>query len=107
MKESMYIKLKIEGDLLRALENDAEEYVRTCTQQAMYIIKSHYKDKNNKNSIIQESSLNTNIDTDIKKEKVSKDEIKKEYLEVSNTNVEEPENNIGNEEFIDEEIYNF
>ena len=79
----------------------------TCTQQAMYIIKSHYKDKNNKNSIIQESSLNTNIDTDIKKEKVSKDEIKKEYLEVSNTNVEEPENNIGNEEFIDEEIYNF
>ena len=103
----MYIKLKIEGDLLRALESDAEEYVRTCTQQAMYIIKSHYKNKNNKNSIIQESSSNTNIYTNMKKEKLSKDEIEKEYLEVSNIDTEEPENNIGNEEFIDEEIYNF
>ena len=107
MKESIYIKLKIEGDLLRALESDAEEYVRTCTQQAMYIIKSHYKNKNKKNPIIQESSSNINIDTDMKKEKLFKDEIEKEFLEVSNIEKEELESNIVNEEFIDEEIYNF
>lgn len=93
----MYIKLKIEGELLKSLETDAEEYVRTCTQQAMYIIKSHYKNKNNKNLIIQESSSNLNIDTDMKKEKLFKDEIEKEELE----------GNISSEEFIDEEIYNF
>ncbi|MEG2246498.1 MAG: hypothetical protein RSC84_03520 [Peptostreptococcaceae bacterium] len=107
MKESMYIKLKIEGDLLRALKSDAEESVRTCTQQAMYIIKSHYKNQINKNPIVQESSSNTNIDTDMKKEKLFKDEREKEFVEVSNTDTEEQENNIGNEEFIDEEIYNF
>ncbi len=103
----MYIKLKIEGDLLRALESDAEEYVRTCTQQAMYIIKSHYKNKNNKNLIVQESSSNINIDTNMEKEKLSKDEIEKEYLEVSNIEVKEPESNISDEEFIDEDILNF
>ncbi|UEL48287.1 hypothetical protein [Terrisporobacter hibernicus] len=103
----MYIKLKIEDELLKALETDAEEYVRTCTQQAMYIIKSHYKNKNNKNLIIQESSSNLNIDTDMKKEKLFKDEIEKEFLEVSNIEKEELESNISSDEFIGEEIYNF
>ena len=93
----MYIKLKIEGELLKSLETDAEEYVRTCTQQAMYIIKSHYKNKNKKNPIIQESSSNINIDTDMKKE----------CSEVSDIEKEELESNISSDEFIEEEIYNF
>lgn len=103
----MYIKLKIEGELLKALETDAEEYVRTCTQQAMYIIKSHYKNKNKKNLIIHESSTYKNTETNMKEEELFKDEIDKEFLEVSNIEKEELESDISSDEFIDEEIYNF
>lgn len=107
MKGSMYVKLKIEGDLLRALESDAEESVRTCTQQAMYIIKSYYKNKNNKNPIIQESSSNINIDTNMKKEELSKKEIEKRYLEVSEVKIEELKVADSKTEFIDEDVFNF
>lgn len=100
----MYIKLKIEGDLLRALENDADESVRTCTQQAMYIIKSYYKEGINKKKYtrfetVDENTLSNSSNYEIK---VS-ESVNEEPIETN----EEPENNIGNEEFIYEEIYNF
>ena len=41
----MYIKLKIEGELLELLKAESQSECRTCTQQALYIIKSHYKTK--------------------------------------------------------------
>lgn len=105
----MFIKLKIEGELLELLQEDAEESVRTCTQQAMYIIKSYYKNKknNNKNSIMQDSSLNISMDTHLKKEKLFEGEIEKEYLEVSNIEIIEQDGFNCDEEFIDEDILNF
>lgn len=103
----MFIKLKIEGELLELLQEDAEESVRTCTQQAMYIIKSYYKNKNNKNSMIQDSSLNISVDTHMKKEKLFEGEIEKEYLEVSNIEIVEQNDFNCDEEFIDEDILNF
>lgn len=103
----MFIKLKIEGELLELLQEDAEESVRTCTQQAMYIIKSYYKNKNNKNSMIQDSSLNISVDTHMKKEKLFEGEIEKEYLEVSNIEIGEQNDFNCDEEFIDEDILNF
>ena len=48
----MYIKLKIEGELLEQLKSESESECRTCTQQALYIIKSYYKNK-----IVTDSSL--------------------------------------------------
>lgn len=103
----MFIKLKIEGELLELLQEDAEESVRTCTQQAMYIIKSYYKNKNNKNSMIQDSSLNISMDNHMKKEKLFEGEIEKEYLEVSNIEIREQNSFNCDEEFIDEDILNF
>ena len=107
----MFIKLKIEGELLELLQEDADESVRTCTQQAMYIIKSYYKEgikkNNNKNSIMPDSSLNISMDTHLKKEKLFEGEIEKEYLEVSNIEIREQDGFSCDEEFIDEDILNF
>lgn len=103
----MFIKLKVEGELLELLQEDAEESVRTCTQQAMYIIKSYYKNKNNKNLMIQDSSLNISVDTHMKKEELFEGEIEKEYLEVSNIEIGEQNDFNCDEEFIDEDILNF
>ena len=48
----MYIKLKIEGELLEQLKSESELECRTATQQCLYIIKSYYKDK-----VVTDSSL--------------------------------------------------
>lgn len=103
----MFIKLKIEGDLLKALEIDAEESVRTCTQQAMYIIKSYYKEGMNKKNYarietIEENKLSNSSNDEIK----GSESIEKEPEEPIVT-YEEPEGNISDSELIDEEIYNF
>ena len=53
----MYIKMKIEGKLLELLRAESESECRTCTQQALYIIKSYYKDKAVTNSSNKELEI--------------------------------------------------
>lgn len=100
----MFIKLKIEGELLELLQEEADESVRTCTQQAMYIIKSYYKEDIKKNNCIRFDTVDENILSNSSNYETKGNE--DVYEEPIGTN-EEQENNIGNEEFIDEEIYNF
>lgn len=103
----MFIKLKIEGELLELLQEDADESVRTCTQQAMYIIKSYYKEGIKKNNCIRFDAVDEQILTNSSNnERKGNESVNTEPKEPIVTN-EESENNIGNEEFIDEEIYNF
>lgn len=66
----MYIKLKIEGELLELLKAESESECRTCTQQSLYIIKSHYKTKEVANNSDKEL-IETNkefIETDLVKD---------------------------------------
>lgn len=103
----MFIKLKIEGELLELLQEDADEYVRTCTQQAMYIIKSYYKEGINKKNYTLFETLDENtLSNSSNNETKGSESIDKEPEEPV-VICEEPEGGIGDSEFIDEEIYNF
>ena len=41
----MWIKFEVKGELLDQIKKESDEECRTPTQQALYIIKSYYKDK--------------------------------------------------------------
>lgn len=103
----MYIKLKIEGDLLRALKKDAEDSVRTCTQQAKYILKSYYKENHNSNNNTQYNILDKKIVSNSSNNKFEERENRKEELEQQTSKIEEVESYDSDVEFIDDEILNF
>ena len=103
----MYIKLKIEGDLLRALKKDAEDSVRTCTQQAMYILKSYYKESHNRNNNTRHNTLDKKIVSNSLNNKFEERENRKEELEQQISKIEEVESSDSDVEFIDDEILNF
>lgn len=103
----MFIKLKIEGDLLKALEIDAEESVRTCTQQAMYIIKSYYKEGMNKKNYARIETIEENKSSNSSNDETKGSESIEKEPEEPIVTYDEPEGNISDSELIDEEIYNF
>lgn len=103
----MYIKLKIEGDLLIALKKDAEDSVRTCTQQAMYILKSYYKVSHNRNNNTRHNTLDKKIVSNSSNNKFEERENRKEELEQQISKIEEVESSDSDVEFIDDEILNF
>ncbi|MFQ7522497.1 MAG: hypothetical protein ACLRLW_04605 [Terrisporobacter sp.] len=93
----MYIKLKVEGNLLKALKKDAEDSVRTCTQQAKYILKSYYKENHNSNNNTQYNILDKKIVSNSSNNKFEERENRNEEVESSDSDVE----------FIDDEILDF
>ena len=41
----MWIKFKVEGELEELIKIESEDECRTCSQQALYILKNYYKDR--------------------------------------------------------------
>lgn len=62
----MYIKLNVQGELLELLQNESKEEFRSPTQQVMYILNKHYKDKLS-SSKVNESVVGTRENSIINK----------------------------------------
>ena len=41
----MWIKFKVEGELEELIKAESEDECRTCSQQALYVLKNYYKNK--------------------------------------------------------------
>ena len=41
----MWIKYKVEGELEQLIKQQSEDECRTCSQQALFILKNYYKNK--------------------------------------------------------------
>lgn len=52
----MWIKFKVEGDLEELIKIESEDECRTCSQQALYVLKNYYKNKKILNSSNVEQS---------------------------------------------------
>ena len=46
----MWIKFKVEGELEQLIKAESEDECRTCSQQALYVLKNYYKNKKILNS---------------------------------------------------------
>lgn len=46
----MWIKFKVEGELEELIKIESEDECRTCSQQALYVLKNYYKNKKILNS---------------------------------------------------------
>ena len=46
----MWIKFKVEGELEELIKAESEDECRTCSQQALYVLKNYYKNKKILNS---------------------------------------------------------
>ncbi|SCH67294.1 Uncharacterised protein [uncultured Clostridium sp.] len=103
----MFIKLKIEGELLELLQEDADESVRTCTQQAMYIIKSYYKDGMHKKNYAQTEIMDEDKVSNSSSGIAKSNESTNKELEEPIVIYEELEATIDNSELIDDDIYDF
>lgn len=57
----MWIKYKVEGELEQLIKQESEDECRTCSQQALYILKNYYKDrKRQDNSNLEQSGIEWN-----------------------------------------------
>ena len=52
----MWIKFKVEGELEELIKIESEDECRTCSQQALYVLKNYYKNKKILNSSNAEQS---------------------------------------------------
>ena len=78
----MWIKFEVKGELLNQIKKESDEECRTPTQQALYIIKSYYKDKsvtNNSNLVTDSSDKELLVTDNNDKELLVTDN----YLEIS------------------------
>lgn len=41
----MWIKFKLDGELEELIKRESEDECRTCSQQALYVLKNYYKNK--------------------------------------------------------------
>lgn len=46
----MWIKYKVEGELEQLIKQESEDECRTCSQQALYVLKNYYKDRKRQNN---------------------------------------------------------
>ena len=46
----MWVKFKVEGDLEQLIKQQSEDECRTCSQQALFILKNYYKDRKRQNN---------------------------------------------------------
>ena len=46
----MWIKFKVEGELEQLIKAESEDECRTCSQQALYVLKNYYKDRKRQNN---------------------------------------------------------
>ena len=46
----MWIKYKVEGELEQLIKQQSEDECRTCSQQALFILKNYYKDRKRQNN---------------------------------------------------------
>ena len=75
----MWIKFKVEGELERLIKAESEDECRTCSQQALYVLKNYYKDKKvQNNSYIEQNRTEQN--------EVNKIGIEKNELEYKRNN---------------------
>lgn len=57
----MWIKFKVEGELEQLIKAESEDECRTCSQQALYVLKNYYKNKKSQdNSILEQSGIEWN-----------------------------------------------
>ena len=52
----MWIKFKVEGELEQLIKAESEDECRTCSQQALYVLKNYYKNKKRQDSSNVEQS---------------------------------------------------
>lgn len=52
----MWIKFKVEGELEELIRQQSEDECRTCSQQALYVLKNYYKNKKRHDSSNTEQS---------------------------------------------------
>ena len=58
----MWIKFKLDGELEELIKRESEDECRTCSQQALYILKNYYKDKKvQNNSYTEQNGTGQNI----------------------------------------------
>ena len=58
----MWIKFKVEGELEQLIKTESEDECRTCSQQALYVLKNYYKDKKvQNNSISEQNGIGQNV----------------------------------------------
>ena len=58
----MWIKFKVEGDLEELIKIESEDECRTCSQQALYVLKNYYKNKKILNSSdVEQSRIEQNL----------------------------------------------
>lgn len=108
----MYIKLNIQDELLELLQGESKEQFRSPTQQVMYILNKHYKDKL---SSLKEYKSVINIQEVTKTHQEEQSVICSEYEEVILQNKElVVENKIQNEQpqeddygYIDDDMIDF
>ena len=46
----MWVKFKVEGELEQLIKQQSEDECRTCSQQALFILKNYYKDRKRQNN---------------------------------------------------------
>ena len=101
----MYIKLNIQGELLDLLQKESKEEFRSPTQQVMYIINKHYKDK------INVINGNKSVEETLEVTKTHQEEqilIESNYYEVKSQNNElNVDKNIQYKQQIEEESYDY
>ena len=58
----MWIKYKVEGELEQLIKQQSEDECRTCSQQALFILKNYYKNKKIlNNSDVEQNKTEQNI----------------------------------------------
>ena len=58
----MWIKFKLEGELEQLIKQQSEDECRTCSQQALFILKNYYKNKKIlNNSDVEQNKTEQNI----------------------------------------------
>ena len=48
----MWIKYKVEGELEQLIKQQSEDECRTCSQQALYVLKNYYKNNDVNSEIL-------------------------------------------------------
>lgn len=75
----MWIKFKLDGELEELIRRESEDECRTCSQQALYVLKNYYKDKKRQDNSNTEQG-------GIKQNKVNKIGIQQNELEYKKNN---------------------
>ena len=58
----MWIKFKLDGELEQLIKQQSEDECRTCSQQALFILKNYYKNKKIlNNSDVEQNKTEQNI----------------------------------------------